>query len=104
MFAAADLQTGARNGFVLELEGTTMPHSANGSNAIASSSRRSAHTAALLGAETYKKVQRAKVLVVGAGGIGCELRESSGKRPTYGANHGPRPSSQESRPGGIREY
>ncbi len=34
------------------------------------------HAQALLGKETLEKVRGAKVLVVGAGGIGCELRES----------------------------
>lgn len=34
---------------------------------------RSTHTQALLGPELFKKVRNSKVLVVGAGGIGCEL-------------------------------
>ncbi|TYJ54852.1 hypothetical protein B9479_004443 [Cryptococcus floricola] len=34
---------------------------------------RSSHTQALLGPELYKKVRETKILVVGAGGIGCEL-------------------------------
>lgn len=38
---------------------------------------RSTYTEALLGQEVYKKVRETKVLVVGAGGIGCELRRSA---------------------------
>lgn len=38
---------------------------------------RSTYTEALLGPEVYKKVRGTKVLVVGAGGIGCELRGSA---------------------------
>jgi hypothetical protein len=36
---------------------------------------RSTYVEALLGAETFAKVRNTKILVVGAGGIGCELRE-----------------------------
>jgi ubiquitin-like 1-activating enzyme E1 B len=38
---------------------------------------RSTSVQALLGADTFEKVKNTKILVVGAGGIGCELRESS---------------------------
>lgn len=38
---------------------------------------RSSHVEALLGAETFAKVRDTKILVVGAGGIGCELRQSA---------------------------
>lgn len=38
---------------------------------------RSTYTEALLGPEVYRKVRETKVLVVGAGGIGCELRGSA---------------------------
>lgn len=38
---------------------------------------RSTYTEVLLGQEVYKKVRETKVLVVGAGGIGCELRRSA---------------------------
>ena len=38
---------------------------------------RSTYTEALVGPELYKKIRETPVLVVGAGGIGCELRESS---------------------------
>lgn len=36
---------------------------------------RLSHTEALLGPELFKKVRTTPILVVGAGGIGCELRE-----------------------------
>ncbi len=36
---------------------------------------RLSHTQALLGPELSQKVRETPVLVVGAGGIGCELRE-----------------------------
>jgi ubiquitin-like 1-activating enzyme E1 B len=38
---------------------------------------RSTSVQALLGPDTFEKVKNTKILVVGAGGIGCELRESS---------------------------
>jgi ubiquitin-like 1-activating enzyme E1 B len=38
---------------------------------------RYSYAEALLGAETFAKVKDSKILVVGAGGIGCELRESA---------------------------
>jgi hypothetical protein len=38
---------------------------------------RSTSVQALLGADTFEKVKNTKILVVGAGGIGCELRKSS---------------------------
>lgn len=38
---------------------------------------RSSSVQALLGADTFEKVKNTKILVVGAGGIGCELRELS---------------------------
>lgn len=38
-------------------------------------STRDSQTASLLGPELFEKVRNAKLLVVGAGGIGCELRE-----------------------------
>jgi ubiquitin-like 1-activating enzyme E1 B len=34
---------------------------------------RSSHVEALLGEEVFQKVRNTKILVVGAGGIGCEL-------------------------------
>ena len=37
---------------------------------------RYSYVEALLGAETFAKVKESRILVVGAGGIGCELRES----------------------------
>jgi len=37
------------------------------------SAGRSAHAKALLGQEAFEKIRHSKVLVVGAGGIGCEL-------------------------------
>lgn len=37
---------------------------------------RSSYVEALLGADTFEKVRNTKILVVGAGGIGCELRMS----------------------------
>jgi ubiquitin-like 1-activating enzyme E1 B len=36
---------------------------------------RSAHAQALLGKNAFSKIRHSKVLVVGAGGIGCELCE-----------------------------
>lgn len=36
---------------------------------------RDASLRALLGAEQIKRLEQARVLVVGAGGIGCELRQ-----------------------------
>lgn len=36
---------------------------------------RSAHARAILGEELYKQLPNTKVLLVGAGGIGCELRK-----------------------------
>jgi ubiquitin-like 1-activating enzyme E1 B len=38
-----------------------------------SASSRSDYTRTLLGADTYRRVRQSKLLVVGAGGIGCEL-------------------------------
>lgn len=38
---------------------------------------RYSYVEALLGAETFAKVKDSRILVVGAGGIGCELRESA---------------------------
>lgn len=38
---------------------------------------RSTSVQTLLGADTFEKVKNTRILVVGAGGIGCELRESS---------------------------
>lgn len=37
---------------------------------------RSTHAAAILGPELYSRLPNTRVLLVGAGGIGCELRES----------------------------
>lgn len=37
------------------------------------SEQRHAHVAALLGEETASRLTNARILVVGAGGIGCEL-------------------------------
>jgi ubiquitin-like 1-activating enzyme E1 B len=39
------------------------------------STGRSSHAKALLGGEAFDKIRHSKVLVVGAGGIGCELRK-----------------------------
>ena len=38
---------------------------------------RYSYVEALLGAETFAKVKDSRILVVGAGGIGCELRKSA---------------------------
>lgn len=38
---------------------------------------RSAYTEALVGPKVYTKIKETPILVVGAGGIGCELRESA---------------------------
>jgi hypothetical protein len=38
---------------------------------------RSAHARAILGPELFNQLTNVKVLLVGAGGIGCELRECS---------------------------
>lgn len=37
-------------------------------------SGRSAHAKAILGEELFSRLSQTKVLLVGAGGIGCELR------------------------------
>ena len=37
-------------------------------------SGRSAHAQAILGQELFSRLSQTKVLLVGAGGIGCELR------------------------------
>ena len=37
---------------------------------------RLSHSQALLGPDLFKQIRETPVLVVGAGGIGCELRES----------------------------
>lgn len=37
---------------------------------------RGTHAAAILGPELYSRLPNTRVLLVGAGGIGCELRES----------------------------
>jgi molybdopterin/thiamine biosynthesis adenylyltransferase len=39
---------------------------------------RSSHAKAILGAELHSKLAETRALVVGAGGIGCELREFVG--------------------------
>lgn len=39
--------------------------------------RRTTHAEAILGPELYKRLADTKVLLVGAGGIGCELCESN---------------------------
>lgn len=41
---------------------------------------RASHAQALLGERVHERVRTCKLLVVGAGGIGCELRESIGTR------------------------
>jgi ThiF family len=37
--------------------------------------RRDSHAMAILGPELYSRLQNTRVLLVGAGGIGCELRK-----------------------------
>ena len=56
---------------------------------------RSTYVEALLGADTFAKVRNTKILVVGAGGIGCELRElphSSSYKTVLMNSQKPRPS------------
>ena len=44
---------------------------------------RDSHTRSLLGPDVYKKVQETPILVVGAGGIGCELCELPVSVPSF---------------------
>lgn len=62
---------------------------------------RYSYVEALLGSETFAKVKDSKILVVGAGGIGCELRESALKS-SWASQADQR--SQESSPRRIRQY
>lgn len=58
----------------------TAPNGVTGGNAASTSTSatttkgtRSSHAEALLGPELFDKIKHARILVVGAGGIGCEL-------------------------------
>jgi ubiquitin-like 1-activating enzyme E1 B len=51
---------------------------------MASSSFRTSHARAILGPEFHARLPDTKVLLVGAGGIGCELREWS--MPNFSAS------------------
>ncbi len=53
----------------------TTTHHHHPSPSITTMSNRASQAKALLGDDLYHRVRDSKVLVVGAGGIGCELRE-----------------------------